>query len=400
MSSEPAGWPAETALDPTIEFHRPLAEHAGAPQRIFLTGATGFLGAFLLAELVQQTAAQVYCLVRAERTGTGAQRLQAHLRQLGLWSTELARRIVPVTGDLALPRLGLAEREFDALAEQLDTIFHNGGLVNFVRPYAALKPANVLGTQEILRLAGTATTKPVHYTSSLAIFFSRDPPPTGPISELDTPALDWAASSGYTQSKWVAEQLVLAARARGLPATIYRTARITGHSQTGATSNWKDLLNSFLKGCIVLGAYPAAGGELAMVPVDYISRAMVHLAQQPRSRGRAFHFFQPQPIPLADLMSLVRGAGYALTELEYGAWLAALKQLVSAAHPERETLAQLWFLLSGPNYLFAKKPCYETPNLQEGLRGTSIACHPIDETLVGRYLAFFQQRGYIPPPIR
>ena len=80
---------------------------------IFLTGATGFLGAFLLHELLQQTRADIYCLVRAANIEEGNRRLRNTLAQYLLWSEPLAHRIIPVLGDLALPTLGLSSDEFD-----------------------------------------------------------------------------------------------------------------------------------------------------------------------------------------------------------------------------------------------------------------------------------------------
>ncbi|WP_437618233.1 thioester reductase domain-containing protein [Sorangium sp. So ce1151] len=367
------------------------------PQRIFLTGATGFLGAFVLDELLRTSKADVYCLVREDENARAAERLRAHLDRLGL-AASCESRIVPVAGDLTLPLLGLPRPRFDALAEELDVIYHVGGQVNFFLPYAALRAANVQGTQEILRLAGSGRTKPVHYTSSMAVFFGRAHLEAGRVSELDTPVLDPGVKSGYTRSKWIAEQLVAAARERGLPAAIYRTTRITGHSRTGVTSNWSDLLNRLLKGCILLGSAPSLTIDVSMVPVDYVSRAMVCLSRQPRSLGRAFHLFHPRPIPWRALVQMVRASGYPLAEIEHDEWLLRLKRAAATGHPERESLAQLWMLLSSPNSLLVKKPQYDAPHSREGLEGTDIVCPRIDEPLVGAYVSFFQRSGYIPLP--
>ncbi|AUX33954.1 MULTISPECIES: thioester reductase domain-containing protein [Sorangium] len=391
-------WQAETVLDSTIGFQRPPSAQATEPQRIFLTGATGFLGAYLLDELLRTSEADIYCLVREDERARAAQRLRTHLERLGLWDGSREGRIIPVAGDLAMPLLGLSRSRFDALAEQLDVIYHNGGHVNFFLPYAALKAANVLGTQEILRLAACGQTKPVHYTSSMAVFFGRTHIDAGRVSELDTPVLEPGLRSGYVRSKWVAEQLVLAARERGLPAAIYRTIRITGHSRTGVTSNWTDLLNRLLKGCILLGSYPSLTIDVPMLPVDYVSRAMICLSRQARSLGRAFHLFHPRPIPWRELVCMVRASGYPLVERDYDQWLLELKRAAAADHPERESLAQLWLLLMSPNSLLVKKPQYDAPNSREGLEGTGIVCPPIDEALVAAYVSFLRTAGYLPPP--
>lgn len=393
-------WNEELGLDASLRFQPALSAYALAPRRILLTGATGFLGAFVLDELLRAGHAEICCLVRGGGGLTGAQRLRAHLTGLGLTAAASSDRVRTLDGDLAQPLLGLTPEQFAALAAQVDVIFHIGGQVNFLLPYHALRATNVLGTQEILRLAGTGVTKPVHFTSTLALFFGGAS--TDVVDEQDALPREPALKSGYAQSKWAAERLLLAAQARGLPLSIYRTARITGHSQTGATSSSSDLLNRILRACITLGTYPALDIQIVMLPVDYVSRTLVHLSGQARSLGRAFHLSHPEPCPFSQLMNRVGAAGYPLAELPYAAWLRELKQAATGdrlAPPARTALAQLWTLLHAPNGLLAPRPRYETPNLAEGLHGSGITCPPIDAELVRTYLSFFQASGYLPRPL-
>jgi len=101
-----------------------------------LTGATGFLGAFLLSELLVSTRANVYCLVRAAGTDAGYRKIEDRLKSLGLWAPAFGGRIIPLVGDLASPLLGLTHRRFDELARTIDVIYHNGGnckLLPFLR---------------------------------------------------------------------------------------------------------------------------------------------------------------------------------------------------------------------------------------------------------------------------
>ena len=162
----------DTHLDPTILFDAPRMSHWLAPRALFLTGATGFLGAYLLDELLRQTDATIYCLVRAADQTQGAQRLQTHLQSYGLWQDDWAARCIPLCGDLAQPRLGLGEAQFALLGDTIDVIYHNGAWVNALYPYERLRAANVLGTQEVIRLAALGHPKPLHYISTLAIFLS------------------------------------------------------------------------------------------------------------------------------------------------------------------------------------------------------------------------------------
>jgi len=157
-------------LDPDIRPEASLVPIGPDPGHALLTGATGLLGTFLLHDLLRQTASTVHCLVRAPDAATGMERLRQSLDAYALWDNDFGRRIVPVLGDLAQPLLGLNRRQFDELASRLDVIYHNGAFVNFIHPYKTLEAANVLGTQEVLRLASCGRIKTVHYVSTISVF--------------------------------------------------------------------------------------------------------------------------------------------------------------------------------------------------------------------------------------
>jgi thioester reductase-like protein len=394
---------AEARLDPEIQFPHPLSRHALEPRHAFLTGATGFTGVYLLVEILKTTTATVHCLVRAADDGHARERVVRHLKNYGLWREEYANRIYAVAGDLEQDRLGVSDSCFHDLAMELDVIYHGAGSVNMAFPYGRLKPANVNGTREVLRLAGTATTKPVHFLSSIAVFYSEAISARGYLSERDEPAYDATLKGGYSKSKWVADRLVAGARERGLPAAIYRPVRIMGHSRTGAISDIGDNLPPLLKGCILLGKYPKLDIEVTMVPVDYVSRAMIHLSRQEKSWGRAFHFFNPAPIAWSRLMRILQDLGYPMEEVSFDAWMEDLRvhAVGSAEQPEAVTrlFAVLRLAMLAPHFLFYKRPVFDAAWTIEGLTGTNISCAPVDEALVSTYVGFWQQSGYLDVPV-
>lgn len=383
-------WRVDRPLDPALRFDG--APPAGPPRSVFLTGATGLLGAFVLRDLLRSTDVDVHCLVRGE---AGAARLSAHLSGLRLDVAASSGRIVVWEGDLARPRLGLDDGRFAALAGHVDAIVHAGASVHFVRPYAALRATNVLGTGEMLRLAATGSPKSVHHISTLAVCFG-----PGQVSELDPTDVPPATGNGYVRSKWVAEQIVRAASERGLSASIYRPGRITGDSRTGATCGVDDLLSALIKASVLLGAYPALEFDAAMLPVDHVSRTIVHLVARPTCAGRTFNLFHPQPVAWPRLVGMIAALGYPMLAEEYDAWRARLKRTAESPHPERAALARLWILLGSEHSLLAARPRHETPNSQECLAGSGIVCPRIDEALVANYVGFFQRSGHLPPPSR
>ncbi|MBD2093757.1 amino acid adenylation domain-containing protein [Trichocoleus sp. FACHB-591] len=382
---------AEAILPPEISPSRVQVlemSQVSHPQHILLTGATGFLGAFLLQELLQRTEAHIYCLVRATTVSEGLSRVQSTLEKYQLWQSAFNQsRISPILGDLAQPLLGLAPNEFDRLAAQIDAIYHNGADVNFFKPYTQLKAPNVLGTQEVLRLACQTKVKPVHHISTVSIFgnpssdssiIREDEPIDGHETHLDL---------GYSQSKWVAEKLVWIAQSRGLPVTVFRAGAIAGSSQTGL-SNSKDFEFSFIRGCIQMGVFPDSGNEQqSFVPVDYVSQAIVHLSQQPQALIKAFHLVHPFPIRKVEFFENIQAYGYSLKKLPYTQWREILLQqeqnaLKNALIPflplyKEESDQDLSAQLDSDQI----DPTFECRNTLDGLANTTINCLSINQLL-------------------
>ncbi len=388
---------AEAELDPAIQFPVALSKPLPTARTVFLTGATGFLGAYLLHELLSRTDADIICLIRADHLDAARGRLVQHLQSYGLWRTTFAARVHPVVGDVAQPRLGLTETEFYNLARSIDVIYHSAGSISALYPYSQLKATNVLGTQEILRLAGLARTKPLHFLSSMAVFFNDAYLGAGLLRESDIPQYHPSLKGGYAQSKWVADRLVMSAQERGLPACIYRSVRVMGDSRTGVMNVMHDVLPLMLKACVQMGKCPVLAVDVTMAPVDYVSRAVVHLSRQDRSYGRAFHLLTPRPIPWPELMATIRSCGYTLDDLSYEQWRREVRQRASQG-ADKHFYTTLLMVLLAPHYLLYRRPLLDTQYTQEGLMDTDIACPPADASLMRKYIAYWQESGYFPPP--
>ena len=397
----PAHLCADLQLDPTIQPDAPMVEYWDSPTAVFLTGATGFLGAYLVQELMTRTHATIHYLSRQATPQDATDHLVQQLQGYQVWRDEFLPRLVPVLGDLARPRLGLAESDFVELADRVQVLYHNGSWVNNLYDYARLKPTNVNGAHELIRLAALRRTKPLHFISSMAVFFSAAHPPATPIHEDDIPLYSHTLRRGYTLSKWVADHLMLAAQARGLPVTIYRPVRVGGHSRTGVSKAGQDgsfdLLNTLIKGSIELGLFPDLNVEIPLVPVDYVSGAVVHLASQRESWGKAFHLVNQRPMRWANLYDLLRSSGYTLERMPYAAWLRMIKHK-AATLPSRSSFAVLYLMLTTPNNLHVQRPPFLTDHIQLGLADSGIVCPPLDHALMGLYLDYFQQVGYLPVP--
>src|SRR4029077_5941483 len=161
----------DDASFPSAFSYIPLpASIPSSGQEVLLTGATGYLGAYLLSQLLVQTQSRVVCLARAADDADALRRIREALIQYGQWRKEFAARITPLAGDLELPFWGWDEKKFASISSTIQSIYHCAAQVHFTYPYAQLKAANVTGTGEVLRIACTGHAKPVHHISTLAVF--------------------------------------------------------------------------------------------------------------------------------------------------------------------------------------------------------------------------------------
>jgi thioester reductase-like protein len=391
---------AEAVLDPSIRPSGKYPSSISNPQNIFLTGGTGYLGAFVVKELLEKTQANIHCLVRATNIVEGKSKLQKNLQQYALWDEFYDSRIIPVIGDLSQPFLGITAEQYQNLAAMIDTIYHSGAQLNYVYPYSALKTANVLGTQEVLRLACQIKVKPVHYVSSVAVFESTAY--AGKLVKEQDDFDHWQGIFlGYSQTKWVAEKLVKIAGDRGLPITIYRPPLISGDSQTGI-GNTHDFINLMIKGCLQMGSFPDVDYMLDMSPVDYVSKAIAYLSLQDKSIGKAFHLQHPQPVALQTLVEWIRSFGFSIQMIPYEQWQNDLvTKVTSPDNPLftlRPFLLERWSdeKLTIPDlYLQSRRPMISCQETLHALAGSSIACAPIDAQLLMTYTSYLVQTGFL-----
>lgn len=382
-------------LEERISGERFRAPSTDPPQEVFLTGASGFLGAYLLHALLERTAARIHCLVRATGEAEARARLRDNLARRGLWSDAYEKRVIPVIGDLALSRFGLSEDDFETLAIEIDTILHNGAMVDFVRPYAVLRDANVGGTVEALRLATTSRLKPMHYVSTLSVF---PPRPGGEDRiELEQDPLGFPGEllfGGYPQSKWVADRIVMLARTRGIPASIYRPGMILGSSHTGE-SNTADFYHRLVKGSIELGLSPDVGVRLNLNTADFVGPAIVDMALRPETWGGTFHLVNPVALPWNILFGWVDSLGWPIRTVDYDEWVAGLRDAVDRGEPN--ALAPLVYFISElPRDAFSL-PWFDDAATQQALDGRGIEC-PASPELLEVWFQYLVRCGFLRPP--
>ena len=384
----------------------PQGEYTNRPEdcrTVFLTGSTGFLGAYLIRALIEQRGEkgiQIYCHARAATPEKALGRVIDNMKRFQCWQDRYLAYLHAVPGDLTQPHLGMSEADWNQMSKEVDAIYHNGAVLNFVFPYRQMKPANVLGTTECLRLACEGKLKYFHYVSSYSVYdnpshFDRTVMEDDPLESPDGYFL------GYSETKWVAEKLVGLARQRGLRAAVYRPGDITGTLSTGI---WKleDLISRSLVGCVQLGAAPDVEVNLHLTPVDYVADALVYISFQSLCCGHAFNLLNHRLMPLQQMTALIKKAGYPLERLPYGEWCERLTATTSEENVLRILSCLFTDQRSAGEDMIARfgahQAQFSTANTDRLLAGSGITCPPVNAALLQSYLRYYIKNGYLPAP--
>ncbi len=355
----------------------------------FVTGATGFLGAFVLRELLEATTARVACLVRAASQADGLARLHAAFARFALDCSGLEERVDVVVGRLDEPRFGLDERHHERLSTDCDAIIHAGGSTSFAAPYAVLAPTNVGGTIEVLRFASRVRAKPLHHVSSIGVFDCPSRRGTR-VDEGATLSDAVDVTGSYAQSKWVAEELVRAAGMRGLPVTIHRVGRLTGSSRTGAC-NREDFVNRLFAACVELGCTPEVPADVDLTPVDFVAKAIVRIAGEGSGSSGPWHLMNPATVSTNAIVAELAAMGVVLRAVPLDVWRRRLRERAAAdeASDLHSVLAVLEEADGGD--ATADAPVVTCPRTTAELSRLGIRCPPPDASLLATYWRFFER---------
>ena len=257
---------------------------------IFLTGATGYIGSYLAAGLLEQHGESLNLLVRAADTGEAQRRLWHSLQlhfDFPAFREHLSARIRIFRGDLTAPRFGLAEEEYELLAASTDSVLHCAASLNRKSEKSCLN-VNLRGTLEVAQLARRAQDshglRRFSEVSTVAVAGQRS-------NELVTEdaAIDWGRSDydPYARTKKFCEHMIGELLA-DVPRTIFRPSIVLGDSRRAETTQF-DMVRAF----VFLGSLPVLPFRpddcVDIVPVDYVADAIVTLHQNPRPKHEIYH---------------------------------------------------------------------------------------------------------------
>ncbi|MDT3444891.1 carboxylic acid reductase [Pseudofrankia sp. BMG5.37] len=369
----------------------PAASPPAVSTCVLLTGATGFLGRFLCLEWLERLATSggtLICLVRATDEAAASRRLAAvfdtdpDLRQRFAALSEA--RLEVVVGDVAEPKLGLDDADYDRLARTVDRIVHPGALVNHVLPYENLFGPNVAGTAELVRLALAHRLKRFDFVSSAATTYllERRAPRGEDSPLLDVIDLD-RHPMGYGTSKWAAEQVLLSAhRTAGLPVNVFRGDMMLAHRKYHGQINAPDVFTRLLTSIVLTGLAPGSFYPLDRddtkirahydgLPVDFVAGAIVGISAEPYDGFHNYHVLNHHAddgISLDTFVEWIEGAGYAVERLsDYSSWVERFEAKLKAL-PEAKRQHSSLTVLGTMRQPRPVEPMVGTQRFQEAVR--------------------------------
>lgn len=276
------------------------------PENILLTGATGFLGSYLLYHLLHETQANITCIIRGSDEKSITQRLKnryAFYFNRG-FDPQLMGRIKILKGDLGCDRFGLDPEQYDQIASDVDCIInaaanvkHFGSIETFFQP-------NVKGVFELIQLMKSGRSKILHHisTASVGLAYARCGQSILFTEYSEHEKLSY--ENPYIYSKIQAEDCIFRARKMGLDARIYRVGNLVFHSETGQFQANMDenafyqVLRAF-KLLEIVPDIPQLSFEFS--PIDAVSDALVKLLLQRGFFQKTFHIYHPDPVESGEL---------------------------------------------------------------------------------------------------
>lgn len=353
---------------------------------ILLTGVTGFLGKYILKELIRKyPTTQIYCIIRDTEYQSASERLAQICKSLAIDMG--SGNIHAVSGDLAKDNFGLSSKLYHSLANAIDLIIHSGAYVNFLLDYDSLSKVNVEGTKSIIDFCCHGKTKRLEYISTAGIFPANEFSHHHPYYEQDSIYFndDTILYGGYAQTKWVSEALVQEARKVGLTANIYRLGRISGDSIAG---NWPehDFVNAFLKTIRQSKLIPDLPISIDLLPVD-VAAKMIVLGTQAQVCANAYHLINPNIIFFKDLASYFLKLNHPVSLTTYAEWRQAIIDSVCKNTPY--SLAPFLPILPKdhttlPRLNYARQ--FDCANTLSLIANTDVTFPPLDERLLRLYL--------------
>lgn len=378
-----------------INTFKPLENKSG----VLVTGASGFLGGYLVKELLERSQNYIVCLIRPDEKNTGSVRLMENLYFLfgkDVVETWPLERIIAAEGDLEKEKFGFSEDVYNMLLERIDSVFHAAAMLWHFGKMEQFLRVNVQGTENLLAFCSTGSPKKMNHISTLAVSGRRCDNPENLFSEKDFHE-NMKCPNVYVETKHEAEKRLRPAMLAGQDVRIFRPGFIMGDSKTGRFKKHitSDAQYLHLQGHIFMRTAPPLYDDdfMDLTPIDYAAAAIVYIALEPDTPAGVYHVCNPEPILKTKIWDVIREYGFPIRIIEPEGYL----ENVLDADDE----LFLRGLQSVIVYLgdYEKSPAiFDSSETLKRLEGSGIKCPAPDDALLNRYIDYCVDIGFLPKP--
>ncbi len=346
-----------------------------------LTGATGLVGRFVLAQLLR-CGVDIAVLVREHGSASGVERIEEALAPFESHANLGRPRII--SGDLTCPGLGIGEADLTWLRQFEICVIHSAASIRFIAESLDGEPyrSNVRGTTNLLAVLQTQNVSSFHYISTAYVSCRKHLP--APLGHKQPPLVESQlgteirGGNDYECSKITAEQLLYDCEWVGTK-TIFRPSIIVGSSSDGYTSSFHGFYAPLQIGYQLIESFGFDGevgawfrNELGLkesdsknfVPVDWVAEAIVKIVLQERLHGQIYHLTNPQPVSCAEIQKAIINSLKANCDPANSS-----TRLSSGELPTQSTkvLQQFSERMSAYRSYFSDDPQFDCSNTQQAL---------------------------------
>lgn len=359
---------------------------------ILLTGATGYVGAHVLRELLVRSDIHVYCLVRPRHGLAAEQRLADTLRcyfpnEVDL---DIPGRVTVLEGDVEQARFGLSEPDYEDVAIRIDAIYHFAADTRLFGPIEDFQRANILPVQTCIDLAMYRRRKDLHYMSTLAVSGVNLEAEARDFSE-DSLSIGQEFQNFYESTKFAAERLVKSFEASGCRGYIYRSGNVSGHSvsaqfQRNARDN---RFVQFLAACTKVGKLPRhLGDAIVLSPIDQVAAGIVALSLDPCLKGGVFHVDSTHEVGMDEIFAALQASGLQFEASDRADFASLFRDLPPTQDPDL-ILGQFWAARRPRNVRYRNERTLRLLNkLGHGF-------HPLDRAWLMRFIQILAEQGVL-----
>ncbi|OCA54699.1 thioester reductase domain-containing protein [Photorhabdus namnaonensis] len=297
-------------------------------QNVLLTGATGFIGAYMLDELIKtRSYGKIFVIIRKVDSLNPIRRIEDAYKKFSIeykYNLRDSSKVEIIEGDITKPNLGLAPEMWIYLSNEIDIIHHIAARVNHIKPYDTLKSANVDSVRDIVELSKIGKNKIVNFVSTLGSAVALDS--NGEYVENFPDSKPLFSDMGYLLSKWEAEKILREHHNSGGKTNIFRLGYVSGHSKTGISLYKDNQFMLFIKSCIQMGYAPILNRTIHLTPIDKTVEFM-NLPIFSKEGGHVFNLFNyKELIHWSEIINWLKSYGYRIEFLEFYEWQKKLLQ--------------------------------------------------------------------------